>query len=91
MVVKIKLSQYAKMNSVCYKTAYLWFKAGKIKEKTEISPSGSIFVYMNELSNTKNIQVYTYSRVSSNNKKDDLNRQQERCVEYCFNTGCIQI
>ena len=68
--MKVKLSKYAKLNSICYRTAYLWYRDGKIKERTEMSPSGSIFVYLDDI-NDKQTPIYTYSRVSSNNKKDD--------------------
>jgi predicted site-specific integrase-resolvase len=84
--MKVKLSKYAKLNSICYRTAYLWYRDGKIKERTEMTPSGSIFVYLDDI-NDKQTPIYTYSRVSSNNKKDDLKRQQERCIEFCFNKG----
>ncbi len=84
--MKVKLSKYAKLNSICYRTAYLWYRDGKIKERTEMSPSGSIFVYLED-KDDKQIPIYTYSRVSSNNKKDDLKRQQERCIEFCINKG----
>lgn len=84
--MKVKLSKYAKLNSICYRTAYLWYRDGKIKERTEMTPSGSIFVYLDDI-NDKQTPIYTYSRVSSNNKKEDLKRQQERCIDFCFNKG----
>ncbi len=46
--MKIKLSRYAKQNDITYKTAYLWFRNGLIKEKTEVTPSGSIFVIIED-------------------------------------------
>ena len=85
--MKIKLSQYAKLNNITYKTAFAWFQNKLIKEKVEVSPSGSIFIVIDEKPNTDNIPVYTYSRVSSSNKKEDLNRQQLRCIAFCEAKG----
>lgn len=48
MKKKIKLSEYAKLNSITYKTALIWFKTGKIKEETETSLSGGLFVIINQ-------------------------------------------
>ena len=42
---KIKLSKYAKIYGVCYKTAWNWYKNGKIKN-IELSPSGRIYVLL---------------------------------------------
>lgn len=81
---KIKLSEYALLNSITYKTALIWFKNGKIKEDTYTSNSGGLYVYIPDYDNVnaKQKPVYIYTRVSSHNKKDDLNRQYERCM--CF-------
>lgn len=41
---KIKLSEWAKKNGVTYRTAWNHFKAGKLKDKTEITETGAIYV-----------------------------------------------
>lgn len=90
--MKIKLSQYAKLNNITYKTAFNWFQNNLIKEPVEVSPSGSIFVVMEQTDNKsfKDKPFYIYCRVSSNNKKDDLTRQTERCKNFAETNGwCI--
>ncbi len=44
---KIKLSQWAKDNDVCYRTAWNKFKEGHFP-KSEVSDKGSIFVFVEE-------------------------------------------
>lgn len=85
--MKIKLSQYAKLHNITYKTAFLWFKNGLIKDQTEVSPSGSIFVIINDNQNNDTKPYYIYCRVSSHNKKDDLTRQINRCKDFSEKNG----
>jgi len=42
--MKIKLSEWAKRNAVCYKTAWRYFKEGKFAGKSEVNEAGSIFI-----------------------------------------------
>lgn len=86
---KIKLSQYAKLNQITYKTAHHWYKNDLIKEKIEVSPSGSIFVLLDDNNTNDEKPVYIYARVSSHNKKDDLERQIQRCKAFCENSGIV--
>ena len=83
--MKIKLSKFAKENSITYKTAYDWVKTGRMPYKVEISPSGSIFVLVEDKDNKELKPVYIYCRVSSHDKKDDLERQISRCKNYIEN------
>ena len=53
---KIKLSQWAKNNNVCYRTAWNYFKAGKFEGKSEVSDKGSIFVFEEEVKD-KNLEI----------------------------------
>lgn len=46
---KIKLSQWAKNNGVCYRTAWNYFKEGRFEGKSEVSDKGSIFVFEEEV------------------------------------------
>lgn len=41
---KIKLSQWAKENAVCYRTAWNRFKAGFFKGKSEVAENGTILI-----------------------------------------------
>ena len=85
--MKIKLSRWAKENGVTYKTAHLWVQQGKFPKKFERTPTGSIFVVIDEPDATASKPVYVYSRVSTHVKKDDLLRQQQRCADFCAAQG----
>ena len=80
----IKLSQYAKLKSVTYTTAWNHFNANKIEGAYKDS-SGSIFVPTQNEINYKNCAVY--ARVSSNEMKDNLVRQKERVEEFANSNG----
>lgn len=86
---KIKLSDYAKLYNITYKTAYHWYRNNLIKEEISITPSGSIYVNIedNVSDIIENKPLYIYCRVSSHNKKDDLLRQIERCKSFAENKG----
>ena len=45
---KIKLSEWAKLNNLCYKTAWTYFKQGKFKGQSEISEKGRVFIYIED-------------------------------------------
>lgn len=84
----MKLSVWAKSQGVSYKTAHTWFKNNKLPVKSYQTASGTIIIEPNiSETNKENDLIAIYSRVSSNDKKDDLNRQVERCKEFCFNKG----
>lgn len=86
--MKIKLSHWAKQNGITYKTAHLWIQNGKFPKKFERTPTGSIFVFVDEPEvGSVAVPVYVYSRVSTHAKKDDLTRQQQRCIDFCAAQG----
>ncbi len=85
---KIKLSDWAKKNAVCYRTAWNYFKEGKFVGKSEVSDTGSIYVFEEEVKQ-KSEEIFIYGRVSSNNKKDDLNSQVKLCEEFCISKGWV--
>jgi len=74
----IKLSEYAKNKSITYRTAWSHFKDGKIKGAYK-DKNNSIYVPITTDINYK--ICVCYARVSSNNMKDNLVRQQNR-LEY---------
>ncbi len=83
---KIKLSKWAKNNAVCYRTAWNYFKSGKFNGCSEVTPTGSIYVFDQDVK--ENIgKVSIYARVSSSNKKQDLQSQAELCQEFCISKG----
>ena len=83
--MKIKLSKWAEMNGVKYRTAHHWIQEGLFPDEYEYSPSGSIFVKLKDDKLSSN--NYIYCRVSSHTKKEDLERQVERCKAFSENAG----
>jgi len=81
---EIKLSEYAKIKNRCYRTMWNHFHAGKL-ENAYMSNSGSIYIRLED-KQKENYNVI-YARVSSNDQKDDLNRQINRLKEYSINNG----
>jgi predicted site-specific integrase-resolvase len=79
----IKLSKWAKIHGLTYRTAHRHFRNGLISNETKELPSGGLFV-LNETTEqeTTTKDCIVYCRVSSPNKKDDLKRQVERCNEF---------
>ena len=71
----MKLSEYAKQHGISYRTAFRWWKAGTIivtdGEKSSVVPE----------------KVAIYARVSSQEHKENLERQAERLKEYCAAKG----
>lgn len=83
----IKLSKYAKMYGITYRTAYRHFVDNKIPHETKSLPTGAIFVNMEEDSPFTDRDAIVYCRVSSPTKKEDLKRQIERCEGYAIKNG----
>jgi len=82
----MKLSRWAKQEDISYRTAHRWFKSGKLPVKSYQTKTGSIFV-KEDINSHVEENISIYCRVSSHNKKDDLNRQIERCKIFCLNRG----
>lgn len=76
----MKLSEWAKQQGIAYITAWRWFKDGKLPVAATKTPSGSILV--DPIVPVGN-ESHVYARVSSYEKKADLDRQAERCEEFC--------
>jgi predicted site-specific integrase-resolvase len=79
----MKLSDYAKQKGVHYRTAYRWFKAGKIPGYQ--MDTGTIII--TEDAPGKSEQVAVYARVSSSENRDNLDAQAQRLVGYCQARG----
>ena len=75
----MKLSDWANLQGISYKTAWKWFQAGKLPVKAQQMPTGTIIVYTPDHSQLK---VALYARVSSADQKTDLDRQIARLVLY---------
>lgn len=75
----IKLSEYAEKKSITYTTAWTHYKKGLIKDAYK-DESGHVLI---PTSITKDYsQAVLYSRVSSNEMKENLTRQEQRLQEY---------
>lgn len=86
----MKLSQWAKENSISYNTAHNWFKNGQLPVESKQLPTGTILVYPDKLVNSNNDQFVTlYARVSSHDQKEDLHRQLQRLKDYASAKGYI--
>ena len=81
----MKLSEYAKIHSVTYRTAWNRFKKGKIKNAFQ-DESGTISI-LDGLDSVDFSQCALYCRVSSNKQKNDLDRQSERVKQFAIANG----
>lgn len=79
----MKLSDYAKKVGVTYKTAYRWFKAGKLRGYQ--MDTGTIIVTEDKPAVVQRTAVYV--RVSSSENRANLDTQAEQLVRYCQAKG----
>jgi predicted site-specific integrase-resolvase len=83
----MKLIDYARLQGISYRTAWRWYKAGKIQGQQ--MDTGTILVTeplpVKERPTTSKVAVYT--RVSSSENKANLDSQAERLVAYCTVRG----
>jgi predicted site-specific integrase-resolvase len=84
----MKLSKWAKEKGVSYITAYRWAKAGEI-EGVQFMKSGTILVNETKSNNKNNPNVVVYARVSSNNRRKELEYQVNRIAEFANSKGLI--
>jgi putative resolvase len=78
----MKLSVYAKLKGVTYRTAHRWWKAGKLAGYQ--MDTGTIMV---ETVSERPSGIALYARVSSADQKADLARQLERLQTYAVARG----
>lgn len=86
----MKLPDYAKELGISYKTAWRWWKAGKLPHPARQTETGLVIVdYVPAAvpTQTHSNQVAIYSRVSSSENRDNLDRQAERLVQYSTAKG----
>jgi len=79
----LKLSDYAKKIGVDYRTAWNWYKSGRLNAIQ--MPTGTIIVTENEPE--KDDYVIIYARVSSSENKNNLDTQAERLIGYATAKG----
>ncbi len=83
----MKLRDYARQQGISYKTAWRWWKAGKLPGRQV--DTGTILIEpatppQSEMAPT---QVAIYARVSSAENKSNLDSQAERLAAYCAARG----
>ena len=82
--MKVKLSKYAKLSGVSVRTLWRRIEDGSLV--VERSSTGRVFVNMEDTPRLEK-KVCIYTRVSSSENKDNLERQKERLVSYCNAKG----
>lgn len=82
--MKVKLSEYAKMQGVSTRTLRRRIRDGSLK--IEKSETGRNFVNIKQI---RNDYVVVYARVSSSENKANLDSQAERLVRFCEANGWI--
>jgi putative resolvase len=81
----MKLIDYAHKMGISYKTAWRWYKAGKLPGKQ--MDTGTILVMEDEPERHVPTKVAAYARVSSAENTSNLDSQAERLVAYCAARG----
>jgi len=85
----MKLSEYASKYDVTYKTAWNWYKNGKISNVIK-TPTGCIVILENKVNKIdKEDYIVTYARVSSSENKSNLITQSDRLQQFCNANGWI--
>ena len=80
----MRLSQYAKKMGVHYKTAFRWWKAGKL-DAYQLD-TGTVIV-REPVSTEPPTTVALYARVSEASQKEDMERQMQRLKDYAAAKG----
>ena len=84
----MKLSNWAKKQGICYRTAWNLFKNDKIDNAYQLK-SGTIIVPNEEIKTYKKEYVVVYARVSSTENKPNLESQADRVARFCNAKGWI--
>jgi putative resolvase len=82
----MKLSTWAKRQGITYRTAWRWFKEGKLPVSAEQTKTGTILIAEDFLHSNA---VAIYARVSSSDQKKDLDQQISRLVIYANAKGWV--
>ena len=82
----MKLSDWAKQQGISYKTAWRWFKNGKLPVAVRQTATGTILI---EETKADIREAVLYARVSSSDQKQDLDRQIARLVRFATEKGLV--
>ena len=84
----MKLADWARVEGVHPKTAYRWFRTGKMPVPAEKTPSGSILVHDPKYTQgADHGRTAVYARVSSHDQRTSLEGQVARTVEAANRKG----
>lgn len=86
----MKLPDYAKELGISYQTAWRWWKAGKLPHPARQTESSLVIVDYTPnqpREDSKEKRLAIYSRVSSAENRDNLERQAERLIQYATAKG----
>lgn len=82
----MKLSIWARKQGISYRTAWRWFKEGKLPVVAEQTKTGTILI-KDEFTHPNSVAIY--ARVSSSDQKRDLDQQVARLVSYANAKGWV--
>lgn len=80
----MKLSDWARANGVSYKTAWLWWKHGKLPVPARQLPTGTILV---DVPTPRDSGAVLYARVACSEQKPDLDRQVAHMATFAAEQG----
>ena len=80
----MKLSDWAKLQGISYRTAWRWFKAGILPVPAKQLSNGTILLSDSKL-DKKTVTIY--ARVSSSDQKVDLDAQVSRLLTFANSQG----
>lgn len=83
----MKLSVWAKQQGVSYKTAWRWWKDGKLPVLAEQMPTGTVII--RDSVSTYAGGVALYARVSSTDQKNDLQSQLGRLTSFALTNNMV--
>ena len=83
--MKYKISRYAALHGVTYRTVWNWIRDDKIKY--EVDSTGHKWVIDDAVSVEREKTYAVYARISDSEDKENLNIQTERLVSFCNARG----
>lgn len=81
----MKLREWARKQGINYKTAWKWYKEGKLPVPVYQTPTDTILVKVGE--EKEGGKTAIYARVSRADQKPDLDRQVARLLEFANSKG----
>lgn len=85
----MKLSEWAKRNGISYRTAWRLFRDGHLPVPAQQLATGTILVDEQPVTSSEVSEVTIYARISSRDKKDQLNAQVARLCEFATSKGYV--